>query len=105
MPSTSDDPLFYTVLEAVQRIVTSIEYGIQFDENSIEVEEPSGNHFDLFRTQWKTELQVALKFFEQYEYYEDCERCRKAIETLDAEPTVEQIIRQISDHAKPNDED
>lgn len=105
MPSTSDDPMFYTVLEAVQRIVTSIEYGLQFNEDAIEVEEPSGNHFDLPRTQWKTELQVALKFFEEYEYYEDCARCIKCIETLESEPTIEQIIRQISDHAKPKDKD
>lgn len=105
MTQTSEDPLFYTVLEAVQRIVTSIEYGLQFDEDTIEVEEPSGNHFDLLRIQWKSELQVALKFFEQYEYYEDCARCIRCIETLESEPTIEQIIRQISDHAKPEDKD
>jgi len=105
MSQTSDrDPLFYTVFEAVQRIVTSIEYGIKFNDDSIEIEEPAGNHFDLPRQQWLGELRVGLKFFEEHEEYEMCARCIKCIETLEAEPTIEQIIRQISDNAKRKDQ-
>jgi hypothetical protein len=105
MASTSEDPLFYTVLEAVQRIVTSIEYGLQFNEDDIEIEEPAGYHFKLPRQQWLGELRVAVKFFEENEYYEDCARCVRAIEQLEAEPTIEQIIRQVSDHAQPKNDD
>ncbi len=100
MSSTSEDPLFYTVLEAVQRIVTSIEYGIQFDENSIQIDDPSGYPLELPRHEWLGELKVAIAFFQEHEHYEDCARCKTCIDTLEAEPTVEQIIRQISDHAK-----
>ncbi len=100
-----NDPLFHTVVEAVQRIITSIEYGIQFNEGSIEIEEPSGNYITLPRVQWKQELQAALGFFEESEYYEECARCQKCIKTLEAEPTVDQIIRQISDHANKQNKD
>ena len=108
MSSTSDhdnDPLFHTVLEAVRKIVTSIDYGIQFKEGSIEIEEPTGHYITLPRVQWKQELQAGLQFFEDEELYEDCARCLKLIELLEAEPTIEQIIRQLSDHAQQQDKD
>ena len=104
MSQTSDheDGLFYTVLEAVRRIITSIDYGIQFNEGTIQIEDPSGFPIDLPRTQWKQELQVARVFFEEHEYYEDCARCVDLITKLDAEPTIEQIIRQLTDNAQDN---
>ena len=101
----NNDGLFHTVLDAVRRIITSIDYGIQFNEGSITIEEPEGHAFPLQRTQWKQELLVALKFFEQEELYEDCARCVELIAKLDAEPTIEQIIRQLSDHVKIQDTD
>lgn len=106
MSQTSDhdnDGLFHTVLEAVRGIITNIGYGIQFEEGSIEIEDPSGFPIDLPRTQWKQELQVALQFFESEELYEDCAVCVDLIAKLDAEPTVEQIIRQLSDNANSQD--
>lgn len=96
----TNDGLYHTVLDAVRRIITSINYGIQFNEGSINIQEPEGYNFPLQRTQWKQELQVALKFFEREELYEDCAQCVELIDKLDAEPTIEQIIRQLSDHAK-----
>jgi hypothetical protein len=103
--SLTSNPLFDTVLDAVRRIVTSIDYGLQFNEHNIEVEEPTGNHITIPRVQWKRELQVAQEFFESSEYYEDCARCVDLIAKLDAEPTIEQIIRQISDNAQQQNED
>jgi len=108
MPSTSDhdnNPLFYTVLEAVRKIVTSINYGIQFNEGTIEIEEPTGHYLTLPRVQWKQELQAALQFYEDEELYEDCAHCVELISRLDAEPTVGQIIRQLSDHVKEQNKD
>ena len=103
--SLTSNPMFDTVLDAVRRIVTSIEYGLQFNEHNIEVEEPTGNYITIPRVQWKRELQVAQEFFESSEYYEDCAQCVTLIERLDAEPTIEQIIRQISDNAQQQNED
>ena len=102
---TDNDPMFYVVVEAIKRIVTSIEYGIQFEEGSIQIEEPDGCHLTLNRVQWKRELQVALDFFEKHEYYEDCAHCADLISKLDAEPTIEQIIRQLSNNGQSKNED
>ena len=103
MENLTSNPLFDTVLEAVRKIVTSIEYGIQFNDSSVEIETPDGDSFDLPRYQWKRELQSAVGFFETTEYYEDCAQCIKLIEQLDNEPTIEQIIRQVSDNANKNE--
>lgn len=101
LPSlTSDDPLFLTVLDAVRRVVTSISYGLQFNEDNIEVEEPSGNHFSIPRIQWLTEVKASLAFFEDYEYYEDCANCLKIIQRLEDEPTVNQLLRQLPSHVR-----
>lgn len=100
MNQISEDGLFYTVLEMVQKIVKSIEYGVKFNESYIEVEDPDGQMLRIPRKKWKDETQVALEFFESYEYYEDCAKCVKILETLESEPTVEQLIHQLSEHAK-----
>lgn len=101
LPSlTSDDPLFSTVLDAVRRVVTSVSYGLQFDEDNIEVEEPTGNYLNIPRIQWLTELKAALAFFEDYEYYEDCANCIKLIQRLDDEPTVDKLLRQLPHHVR-----
>jgi len=102
--SQTSNPLFEPIIDAIRRIVTSIEYGIQFNESHIEAEEPTGNFINIPRVQWVRELQIALEFFEVHEYYEDCARCQKLIDELKAEPTIEQIIRQISDNAQQNED-
>jgi len=100
MSQTSDDPLFSTVLDAVRRVVTSIKYGLQFNEDNIEVEEPSGNFFAIPRIQWKQELKASLAFYEEYEYYEDCAICINLLEELDNEPTIDKLLRQLPTHVR-----
>ena len=99
MNQTSDShPLFPTILEAIRAIVSAIEYGCKYDLPSVEVKEPTGEYLELPRQTWKNELAPAIAFFEKHELYEDCALCKQLIDKLNAEPSVEQILRQITDH-------
>ena len=105
MENLTSNPLYDSVLESIRKIVGSIEYGVQFNESSVDIDTPDGDTIDLPRYSWKRELQAAVYFFEKSECYEDCALCIKLIEKLDNEPTIEQIIRQVSDYAKDNQTD
>jgi hypothetical protein len=105
MKNLTSNPLYDSVLDAIRKIVSSIEYGVLFNEASLEIYTPDGDSIDLPRYSWKRELQAAVGFFENAECYEDCALCVKLIEKLDNEPTIEQIIRQVSDHAQDNQTD
>ena len=103
MSQTFDDsPLYPTVLEAIRSIVSAIEYGVKYDLPSVDVKEPDGGYITLPRQSWKRELKPAVSFFEIHELYEDCATCVRLIKTLESEPSVEQILRQIKDFTDDN---
>ena len=100
MSQIFEDGLFHTVLEMVTNIVNSIECGIKYEESYIEVAAPDGELLKIPRGQWKRETQVALEFFESYERYEQCAQCVSIMETLEQEPTIQDLVHQLSKHAE-----
>lgn len=90
-------PLFPEVLKGVTEIVDGIAYGVKYDYSSIDAQEPNGDWINVPRMDWLSELRPALAFFEHLEYYEECARCRDLIKKLEAEPTVESIVKSIND--------
>ena len=74
-------PLFPDVLKGVTEIV----------------QEPNGEWINIPRMDWLMELRPALAFFEHVEYYEECAKVQDLIVKLEAEPTVESIVKSIQD--------
>ena len=99
MNQTFDEshPLFPEVLKGVTEIVDAIAYGVKHDYSSVDVQEPNGDWINIPRMDWLFELRPALAFFEHVEYYEECAKVQKLITTLEAEPTVESIVKSIQD--------
>lgn len=90
-------PLFEDVLKGVTDIVDTIAYGVKYDSSSVDVQEPNGEWINIPRMDWLMELRPALAFFEHVEYYEECAKVQALINTLEAEPTVESIVKSIND--------
>lgn len=102
MSQTSDHPLFPTILESIRKVVTTIEYGLQFNESKVELTTPLEGDVIIPRSRWINELNAALSFFQEFEYYEDCALTLPLIERLNNEPTVEQMLHNLK--SKSNDD-
>lgn len=94
-------PLFPEVLKGVREIVSAIAYGVKYDYSSVDVQEPNGEWINIPRMDWLYELRPAIAFFEHVEYYEDCADVQKLVQQLEAEPTIESIIKSIKDDNTP----
>ena len=91
-----DHPLFPEVLKGVREIVSAVQFGLKYESSSVDVQEPGGEWLNIPRMDWLNELRPALLFFEQVEYYEDCAQVQDCIRQLELEPTIESLIKSIT---------
>lgn len=101
--SSTSDPLFKTVLQAIRDVVAAIEAGFEDGTYSVTVDGPLEGEVTIPAGRWKRELQQALAFFEEYEYYEDCASTIKLIERIEAKPAIAHLVQSLQNAAPKDD--
>jgi hypothetical protein len=98
--SLTSDPLFETVLQAVRDVITAVEAGLADGQYSVTVNGPLEGEVTIPAGRWKRELQSALEFFEEFEYYEDCASTINLIERIEAKPAIAHLVQSLKNVPK-----